>query len=128
MDTQVSTKIIELAKREYKRYNDSYFTEKLIEEEGIEISRERKPQAGMMHLVTNILTELLDGFILRFNRRTSAHRGKLFFAVSATVCGSGTCSLCMSNKRRPGRLIQKHKRLGYVLSSAYPISLYFDTV
>lgn len=44
LDTQISAKVIELAKGEYEGYNDSFFTEKLKEEEGIQISREKVRQ------------------------------------------------------------------------------------
>lgn len=44
LDTQVSAKVIELAKGPFAGYNDSFFTERLGEEEGIRISREKVRQ------------------------------------------------------------------------------------
>jgi len=44
LDHEISEKIVKLAKGEYEGYNDSFFTERLGEEEGIRISREKVRQ------------------------------------------------------------------------------------
>ena len=44
LDHEISEKIVNLAKGEYEGYNDSFFTERLGEEEGIRISREKVRQ------------------------------------------------------------------------------------
>ncbi|MBI4685327.1 MAG: ISNCY family transposase [Nitrospirae bacterium] len=44
LDSEIGEKVVKLAKGEYEGYNDSFFTEKLGEEEGIRISREKVRQ------------------------------------------------------------------------------------
>lgn len=44
LDHEISEKVVKLAKGEYEGYNDSFFTERLGEEEGIQISREKVRQ------------------------------------------------------------------------------------
>ena len=44
LDHEISEKVVKLAKGEYEGYNDSFFTEKLREAEGIQISREKVRQ------------------------------------------------------------------------------------
>lgn len=44
LDHEISEKVVKLAKGKYEGYNDSFFTERLGEEEGIRISREKVRQ------------------------------------------------------------------------------------
>ncbi|MDP2681504.1 MAG: helix-turn-helix domain-containing protein [Deltaproteobacteria bacterium] len=44
LDNEICEKVVKLAKGEYEGYNDSFFTERLGEEEGIQISREKVRQ------------------------------------------------------------------------------------
>lgn len=88
LDHEICEKVVKLAKGEYEGYNDSFFTERLGEEEGIQISREkvrqilrkqgigpkrkrrrpkhrtrreRKPQSGMMLQTDGSLHDWLQG-------------------------------------------------------------------
>lgn len=49
LDHKISEKVVQLAKGEYEDYNDSFFTEKLGEEESIRISREKVRQILRKH-------------------------------------------------------------------------------